>query len=141
MPSESSPLLSFSAKTNNDLTASNHGILRELWVIYLIYLFTAILGTISIGSKLRIKTEMIYNSISWDSADVFSKQDCLSDIVDSRVTWLRTIESVTLGCFSALSTGYWSHLAQTRGRSLVLLIVFLGLGLNELIFILVKWFE
>ncbi|KAA1123775.1 hypothetical protein PGTUg99_018037 [Puccinia graminis f. sp. tritici] len=52
-----------------------------------------------------------------------------------------TIESITLGCFSALSTGYWSRLSEKRGRPNILLIVYLGLGLSELIFILVKVFK
>ncbi|KAA1137828.1 hypothetical protein PGTUg99_023336 [Puccinia graminis f. sp. tritici] len=52
-----------------------------------------------------------------------------------------TIESITLGCFSALSTGHWSSLSEKRGRPNILLIVYLGLGLSELIFILVKVFK
>ncbi|PLW14711.1 hypothetical protein PCANC_21132 [Puccinia coronata f. sp. avenae] len=149
--SESSALLISDHTTHHkngrrDTTARWRGIVRELWVIYLIYFTIAAFSTMRVGPKLHLLTEMICDSgVSWGQPAIkhgFTFLGCQSSVaVNSDVTWLLTIESITLGLSSALCTGYWSRFSQNTSRSTGLLILFLGIALNELIFILVTRFK
>lgn len=138
MRSESSTLLKPNS-LQHGLTASQQGIVGQVWVIYVIYFCIAALSAMSTGPKLHLQTEMLCR---WESfgmrRQAFGECDA-SEIVNSRLTALLTLQSITLGSFSALSTGYWTRRVslRTSPRSSVLLLVFLGIALNEIIFILV----
>lgn len=115
------------------------GILRQLWALYLTSFLIIMLEMMTVGSKLQFKTDMICDSIFVRPPP---RQTCHSDsIVSARVTRLMTIQSITLSFFSAVSTGHWCSLAQKAGHRSVLLINLLGLGLNEMIYVAVKYWD
>jgi len=111
----------------------------QVWVVYVIYFSIATLSAMSTGPKLQLQTEMVCRW-EWIEMKRQSFGECdESEMVNSRLTALLTLQSITLGAFSALSTGYWTRRVslRTSARSTVLLLVFLGTALNELIFLLV----
>lgn len=64
---------------------------------------------------------------------------CLSDpAVQSRSARLQSILTTTSGTLSALTSGYWGHFGQRRGRLTVMSVATFGLFMTDLTFILVS---
>lgn len=64
---------------------------------------------------------------------------CLTDAaVQAGAARLQTIMTTTMGFLSALTSGYWGHVGQRRGRLFVMAIATFGLFLTDLTFILVS---
>ncbi|KAF9073441.1 major facilitator superfamily domain-containing protein [Rhodocollybia butyracea] len=63
---------------------------------------------------------------------------CLSDpAVGKEAARIQTILTTTMGLLSALTTGWWGHFSERRGRTRVLAMSTLGLLLTDMTFILV----
>ncbi|KIY44054.1 hypothetical protein FISHEDRAFT_67751 [Fistulina hepatica ATCC 64428] len=109
---------------------------RPLWLVPFA-LFAALVRGMTLASRVQVFTKLSCNHVYAPSLVPHSQ--CLSDPrVQAGAAQLQTIMSLMMGILAAMTTGWWQHYGERRGRVRVLSIATFGLLLTDLAFAFVS---